>query len=478
MLELEPREVFDWFYTINQIPRESGNEEAISNFLVDFAKERNLEVTRDEVFDEVFNVIIKKPASPGYESAEPVIIQGHMDMVCVKTDNSNHDFTTDAIEMVVEGNTLRAKETTLGADDGIVVAMQLALLDGDYAHPSLEILITTNEETTMAGAAAVQAGQLQGTRLLNIDGEEEGVFQTSCAGGTVISSHFSLEKEAYQVKGYRLMVHGLKGGHSGMEINQGRGNANLLLFRVLRELAKKEDLQLAQVSGGSRDNVIPSQAVADVVGGDFTSLQQGLKEIEALLKKEYATSDPDLALTLEEIAVEAVYPKELTNRLLNFFALLPNGVQALSQDVEGLVQTSLNNAVLLETDQEVVLQTSLRSSMGSQLEELAEKLAILAQQFGARSERNHDYPSWDFEPNSPLREQCLHVYEEVVGRKASYDAVHAGLECGFLKGALPDCDMISYGPNIYDVHSTKERMDIDSVARTWAFTKALLAEMK
>ena len=228
-LQIEPQVVFDWFYQINQIPRESGQEKAISDFLVQFAKERNLEVEQDDCW----NVIIRKPASPGYEEAEPVIIQGHMDMVCVKTEDSLHDFSKDPIEMLVEGNILRAKGTTLGGDDGIAVAMQLALLDGDYQHPALEMLITTNEETTMAGAAAIQAGQLQGTRLLNIDGEEEGVFFTSCAGGASISSRFALEKEAVSGTGLHIAIDGLKGGHSGMEIHKGRANANILLFRIL-----------------------------------------------------------------------------------------------------------------------------------------------------------------------------------------------------------------------------------------------------
>ena len=473
-LQIEPQVVFDWFYQINQIPRESGHEKAISDFLVQFAKERNLEVEQDDYW----NVIIRKPASPGYEEAEPVIIQGHMDMVCVKTEDSLHDFSKDPIEMLVEGNILRAKGTTLGGDDGIAVAMQLALLDGDYQHPALEMLITTNEETTMAGAAAIQAGQLQGTRLLNIDGEEEGVFFTSCAGGASISSCFALEKEAVSGTGLHIAIDGLKGGHSGMEIHKGRANANILLFRILSAIQEKTALRIASLSGGSRDNVIPNQAQTAIWVKNEASARYAIEEMVQILQREFQTSDPDLSVSVESIQVDLAYTQDLTKRLLQFFSLLPNGVQALSPDIEGLVQTSLNNAVLFEKEGHLVLQTSLRSSKSSQLEELADRLKQLAEAAGGSYLRQNDYPSWDFEADSPLRDQCLAVYKEVYGRQARYDAVHAGLECGFLKKALPECDMISYGPNIYDVHSTKEHLEIDSVARVWVFTKALLASMR
>lgn len=473
-LSIEPKVVFDWFYTINQIPRESGNEKAVSDFLVDFAKERNLEVTQDELW----NVIIRKPASPGYEDAETVILQGHMDMVCVKTDESQHDFTKDAIDMVVDGNILRANGTTLGADDGIAVAMQLALLDGDYPHPALEILITTNEETTMAGAGAIKPGQLTGTRLINIDAEDEGIFFTSCAGGATISSEFAIEKESVTGTGLRIAVDGLKGGHSGMEIHQERGNANILLFRILAAIQEKTALRIASLSGGSRDNVIPSQAQADVWVADLALAEQAIEEITNNFRVELQTSDAGWLVSHDTCLLEQAFTQDLTERLINFFTLLPNGVQVMSQDLPGLVQTSLNNAVLAERDGKVVLQTSLRSSVASQLDEMARKLKVMAELCGASHSRNHDYPSWNFEPESPLREQCLAIYKEVYGKEAQVAAIHAGLECGFLKKALPNCDMISFGPNIYDVHSTKEHLEIDSVERVWEYTKALLASMK
>ncbi|MGT2911429.1 aminoacyl-histidine dipeptidase [Streptococcus cameli] len=473
MFPIEAKDVFDWFERLNQIPRESGNERSVSDFLVAFAKERQLEVEQDQEW----NVIIRKPATSGYEAAEPVIVQGHMDMVCVKTEQSTHDFTKDPIELVLEGNILRANQTSLGADDGIAVAMQLALLDGDYQHPALEILITTNEETTMAGAAAIQAGQLKGTRLLNIDGEEEGLFLTSCAGGTVITSRFGFSKESVQQSGLEITVEGLKGGHSGMEIDQGRGNANLLLFRFLRAAAKVTSVRLATVSGGSRDNVIPSKARASFAVTDAATAKAALMEELVAVKKELAIADPDLSLSLKEVEIDRAYSEAETIQLLSFFAVLPNAVQEMSQAIPGLVQTSLNQAVLYQEEEQIVLHTSLRSSVATQLESLVEKLTILGQTFGAHISRNHDYPSWDFEPNSPLRDQCLAVYKEVYGTEATYSAIHAGLECGFLKKALPNCDMISFGPNIYDVHSTNEHLEIDSVARVWEFTKALLASL-
>lgn len=473
-LAIEPQVVFNWFYQINQIPRESGHEEAISNFLVDFAKERKLEVTQDELW----NVIIRKPASSGYEDAEPVIIQGHMDMVCVKTENSQHDFTKDPIEMVVDGNILRANQTTLGGDDGIAVAMQLALLDGDYQHPALEILITTNEETTMEGAGAIQPDQLKGSRLLNIDGEEEGIFFTSCVGGATIFSEFEASKEEVTSAGLHISIDGLKGGHSGMEIHQGRVNANILLFRLLAAIQAVSPVQIASLSGGSRDNVIPSQATATILIEDESLARQALEKMTKALKIEYQTVEPGLVVSTSTVELNQAYTRNLSDRLINFFTLLPNGVQVMSQDVKGLVQTSLNNAVLYEKDGKVILQTSLRSSVSSQLEQMAEKMRVMVTLCGGSYSRNHDYPSWNFDPQSALRDQCLAVYKEVYGSEAIYDAVHAGLECGFLKQALPDCDMISYGPNIYGVHSTKEHLEIDSVARVWEFTKVLLASMK
>ncbi|MGT2812157.1 aminoacyl-histidine dipeptidase [Streptococcus minor] len=473
-LQIEPRVVFDWFYQINQIPRESGNEKAVSDFLVHFAKERQLDVEQDELW----NVIIRKPASSGYEEAETVIIQGHMDMVCVKTEDSQHDFSQDPIEMQVDGNILRANGTTLGADNGIAVAMQLALLDGDYPHPALEILITTNEETTMAGAGAIQSRQLKGTQLLNIDGEEEGVFFSSCAGGTTISSSFALEKEVALGTGLCIRIDGLKGGHSGMEIHQGRANANILLFRILSAIQKKTDLRIASLTGGTRDNVIPSQALAGIWVEDEELARHAVEEIIQVLKKEFHTAEPSLSVSISPISLDVVYTKDLTERLITFFTLLPNGVQVMSQDISGLVQTSLNNAILFEKGDHLVLQTSLRSSMDSQLEELANQLKVLAELCGGTSSRKHDYPGWNFEPISPLRDRCLAVYKDVYDKPATYTAVHAGLECGFLKQSLPDCDMISYGPNIYDVHSTKEYLEIDSVARVWEFTKSLLASMR
>lgn len=474
MLAIEPQAVFHWFYQLNQIPRESGHEQAVSDFLVNFAKERGLAVIQDELW----NVIIKKPASPGYEQASPVIIQGHMDMVCVKEATSTHDFRKDPIHMQVQDGFLTAQETSLGADDGIAVAIQLALLDGDYAHPPLECLITTQEETTMGGAAAVQGHQLTGKRLINIDAEEEGIFLTSCAGGATLRTAFPTEKTDVAQQGLRLVIQGLKGGHSGQEIIRQRANANICLFRILQAISQVTGLQLAQLSGGTKENAIPDRACADILVSDSQKAKAVIETTLNQLKAEYATEDPDLALEITEVSLTQVYSDQATQRLLDYFMLTPDGVQAMSPDIPGLVQTSLNQAVLTEEANQLILITSLRSAVQSQLSHLTQKLQTLAQKLGVTTVVENSYPAWQFQAESPLREHCLRVYEATFDRPASYSAIHAGLECGMLKKALPDCDMISYGPNLYDVHSTKERLDIASTARIWQFTCHLLAELK
>lgn len=475
-LSIEPQNVFHWFYQLNQIPRESGHEEKVSQFLMDFANDRGLEVHQDQLL----NIIIKKPAAAGYENAEPVIIQGHMDMVCVKTKETVHDFEKDPIQMFVEDGFLKAKETTLGADNGIAVAMILAILDGNYKHPKLECLITTNEETNMSGAGAVNPNLLSGTRLLNIDSEEEGIFLTSCAGGETDTFTFQLEKE--NIKGYQvdLEVSGLRGGHSGQEIIKERANANIVLFRILNAIAAETNLYIVHLEGGSKDNVIPNNASATIIVSDLNKAQTSFDLMLKDLKVEFESVDPDLSVFFSAAEQEEelqAYTKALTEKLIAFFMVLPDGVQTMSPDVKGLVQTSLNNAIMLETEDSFQLITSLRSSVESNLTNLSAKLAYIAQFVGCGFEQSDFYSGWHFEPNSPLRDLCLKVHQETFNEEATYDAIHAGLECGMLKKILPKCDMISYGPNLYDVHTADEKLDIASAERIWQFTLNLLESM-
>lgn len=473
LANIEPKEVFSWFSKINQIPRCSGNEKGVSDFLVDFAKERNLEYIQDEVN----NVIIKKPASPGYENSDPVIIQGHMDMVCVKTDDSDHDFEKDPIEMYVDGDLVKAKKTTLGGDDGIAVAFALAILDGDYKHPALEVLITVEEETTMKGAGAVKEGMLKGKKLLNIDSEEEGIFLVSSAGGNTVNISFDKEYEDFEGRSYKITVGGLKGGHSGMEINKQRANANLVLMRLVDRGREKGDLRLCRLSGGTKHNAIPSTAQAGIIIKDQESLD-AIKDLFNEIKHEYSVEDPDLSLTIEEVGCKKAFSKDLTDRLIDYFLMVPDGVITMSKSIEGLVQTSLNNAVIEDHEDKIMMITSVRSSVESELDKTARTLELIAKRTGATFEEVERYPAWEYEEDSDLKDIALDLYEEMFKEKAIYTAVHAGLECGLLKKVLPDTEMLSFGPNMWDVHSPKERISIESTQRVFDFTVKLLEKLK
>lgn len=470
---IEPKEVFRWFYEINQHPRSSGNEQEVSDFLVQFAKDRNLEVYQDEIL----NVIIKKPGTPGYEKSEPVIIQGHMDMVCVKTDDSNHNFDTDPIEMIVEGDVIRANNTTLGGDDAIAVAYGLAILDADdIPHPPLELLVTTNEETGMDGAMALKADHLTGTRLLNLDTEVEGDFLVSCSGGSNIDLSFDITKEANSSKAYKLVISGLKGGHSGAEIDRQRANAIKLAARLMYLV--KADVRLASFVGGIKHNAVPGNAEVVFATDKFDSLKDGLDALIADLKEEYRVEEPDLAIVITEAAADQVYTKDLSDSVIDMLMALPDGVQYMSKDIEGLVQTSLNNAVILENDGKLVLTTSVRSASSSSLREILNRITIIANRMGAVAREYSEYPAWQYEAVSPLRDISEKIYIEMYGKEPNITSIHAGLECGLLKGILPDADMISFGPSIFDAHTPKEHMYISSVERVWEYTKKLLAALK
>ncbi len=472
---IEPKEVFHWFYELNQIPRCSGDEKRVSDFLVNFAKERNLEVYQDEIY----NVIIKKPASEGYENSDTVIIQGHMDMVCIKGEGSNHDFTKDPIEMIVEGDIMRANNTTLGGDDGIAVAYGLAILDSDdLKHPPIEVLITTNEETGMDGVHALSNAHLSGKTLLNIDSEEEGIFLVSCAGGANKITTFKLEREKKSGNGLEIKISGLKGGHSGMEIIKQRANAIKLLGRILEECNMKNSIRLSKIHGGTKHNAIPSDAMATILSEDMDSVKKIVGNLTKDFKEEYRVEDSGLNIDVKEVKVEDVYIKELSDDLIDYIMMVPDGVQYMSKDIEGLVQTSLNNAIIQEKDDNIEIITSVRSASSSSLREILNVLSVIARRTNAKTEEKSAYPAWQFDKNSKIREKAVKVYEELFDKKAEISAIHAGLECGLLKEILPDTDMISFGPNLYDVHTEKEHLSISSVHKVWKFLIKLLEELK
>ena len=473
----EPKEVFKWFYEISQVPRGSGNERAISDFLVKFAKDRKLEVHQDKAM----NVIIKKPGTAGYEKAPTVIIQGHMDMVCEKEASSNHDFLKDPIKFVVKGEMLYADKTTLGGDDGIAVAYALTVLDSkDIPHPPLEVLITTEEETGMGGAMALTDEHLQGTRLLNIDSEEEGVFLVSCAGGANVHVFFDIKKEAAKGKFLKITVGGLLGGHSGIEINKQRANSIKLLGRILYNIKQNETINIVEISGGSKHNAIAKDAYAVIAAENTEAVLKIVEKMTADFKNEYRAVDKLLTVTANETQNSSgqMFTKELTLNLIDFMASIPNGVQYMSMEIHGLVQTSLNNGVLEELDGKIKFTTSVRSSVKRALDEIVDILRIQAERCGAEFKKASEYPAWEYSPDSPVRDAAVNVYKKLNNKEPLITAIHAGLECGLLKKTLPKVDAISFGPNLYDVHTPNEHMEIASVERVWKFLLAYLAELK
>ena len=476
--DLEPKQVFHYFEELTKIPRCSGDEKRVSDFLVAFAKGNGLEVVQDDAL----NVVIKKPGTVGYESAPAVIVQGHMDMVCEKTNVSSHDFSAEPLTLKVEGDFVRADGTTLGADNGIAVAYGLALLDSDdIPHPPIELLVTTSEETGMDGALALSPDHLTGKTLLNIDSEEEGIFFVSCAGGLNLSVEFDAVWEPATDGVLVVEVSGLKGGHSGVEIDKQRANAIKLLGRVLDASREAGQFNLAAIAGGSKSNAIAREARATITAGAdvLGAIGSIVERLAAEVKLEFAVADADVRVTTSP-AEKPARQLDLvsTEKIVDFLAIAPHGVQSMSKELEGLVESSLNLGVLEQSGDQIVLTISVRSSVSSIREDITRRLEVLARMVGAKSARTAEYPAWRYEPDSKIRELCLKAYKTVTGREARVGALHAGLECGLLKETLPETDMISFGPNLYDVHTPDEHLSISSVANTWAFLTSVLAKSK
>lgn len=475
MENVKKKEIFKWFYEINQIPRESGNEKMISEFLLDFAKKRNLKVRQDEAN----NIIIEKPATKGYENSKTVVIQGHMDMVCVKNDDIEHDFEKDPINMYVDGDFLKAKGTTLGGDDGIAVAYALAILDSnEYKHPKLIVLITTSEETTMAGASAIKLGEIQADYLLNIDSEEEGIFLVSSAGGAETITHFEVEKEERKTKGLSIKISGLEGGHSGMEIVKDKANGNVLAARILNSLRNEMDIRISNINGGTKHNAIANGNTFDLYVADAPRAKDLIKDLEKTFLHEYKKTDPNLKIEITEKDLDYVLTEKVSNEFINFAISIPNGVFSYSKDIDGLVETSLNNAIIVQNEKYIEYVVSVRSASESKLKFVLEKLKTIAKMSNATFKIENSYPGWEYEPDSKLREIVKNTWDEMYENKATFEAVHAGLECGILKKVMPKTEMISYGPNMFDVHSPKERISISSAEKVFDFTIKLLEELK
>ena len=472
---LEPRGVFRFFEELCAIPHGSSNTKAVSDWLMDFARERGLEAYQDGLN----NVIIIKEATSGYESAEPVILQGHMDMVCEKAPGCVKDMEKEGLDLAVDGDAVYAEGTTLGGDDGIAVAMALAILDADdIPHPRLEAVFTVDEEIGMLGATALDVSMLRGRRMLNLDSEEEGVFTVGCAGGNLTQCTLPLTRAPYAGKALTVTVGGLRGGHSGAEIDKGLGNANMLMGRLLYAASRKAELRLVEVNGGLKDNAIPRETVATLVTTDPEAVLAVCRELDAQLKNEYRTTDPDVFVTAAESTASLPMDDDTTRRVLCFLTCAPNGIQAMSADMPGLVQTSLNLGILKTEKDAVIASFCVRSSIDGQKQMLVERLTCMTEALGGTVEVFGDYSGWEYRPDSPLRELLVEVFTQQYGHAPRIEAIHAGVECGIFSGKLPGLDCVSMGPDLTEIHTCREKLYISSVQRLWTMVLETLKRMK
>ena len=472
---LEPKSVFRFFEDMCAIPHGSRNTKAISDYCVAFAKERGLEHYQDS--DN--NIIIIKEATPGYEAAEPVILQGHLDMVCEKEHDCTKDMDKEGLDLMVEGDFVTAKGTTLGGDDGIAVAMALAILDAkDIPHPRLEAIFTVDEEIGLLGAASIDVSPLKGRKMINMDSEAEGIFTVSCAGGNTTACILPLVRAPFTGAALQVEICGLTGGHSGAEIHKGRANSNMLMGRLLQAMASATDLRLVEVNGGLKDNAIPVKTTARVLVSDAQAAQAAAQEMAACLTSEYRNTDPSLSVTVQPGQEGPAMDAACTDKVLCMLTCLPNGVQVMSADIHGLVQTSLNLGILSTQDDQLRASFCVRSSVDSQKEMLKQRLVCLMKQLGGKVEFYGDYSGWEYRADSPLRELMVEVFQEQYGKAPKVEAIHAGLECGMFAGKIADLDCVSIGPDLFEIHTPRERMSISSVQRLWAFVLEVLKRSK
>ncbi len=474
--------ILDLFEEISAIPRCSKHEEKICAFLLQWAEKNGLQSKKDKVG----NVLIKVPASTGYEGSGAVVIQGHMDMVCEKTADSPHDFTKDPIRFVYDGEWLKADRTTLGSDNGIALAMAMVLaLDKEAVHPPLELLFTVDEETGLTGANALQADFIEGKILLNIDSEDEGVFTVGCAGGR--DTHISLALQYEDAPpGFimaRLKTGGMSGGHSGININDERANAIKILARTLMRIKAEFDLRLADISGGTAHNAIPRDAWADIFipRDNFKAIEKTVADMEEVFRHEFKKIDPDLKISLElqpETMGKRPLNSEDSARIVDLIIALPHGVAAMSTEMKELVETSNNLASAKIANSKIDIVTSQRSSVMSRLDALTWRIEAIARLAGAQAVSGSGYPSWQPNLQSPLLARCKDVYRKLFGREPHVEVIHAGLECGIIGDKKAGMDMISFGPTLKNPHAPEEKIHIESIGKIWDFLVELLKSLK
>ena len=474
--DLEPKLVWQHFHAISQIPRCSGNERAVGEYIIQLADRRGLLYQRDSVG----NIVVTCPGTHGMEARPTVILQGHTDMVCEKNNDTKHDFSRDPVVLLKDGEWITADGTTLGADNGIGFCFSLALMDDQtIPHPPMELLFTVDEETALTGVSGLSSGFLKGTRLINLDSEEEGVFYIGCAGGcdTILRKEFDSQPTPAGHKGFRIKLGGLRGGHSGVDIHQDLGNAIKLLSRLLYRLKDRTNFYLSTINGGNKHNAIPreAQAVITLEEGDAPLLSLFITEMEEVFRSEYQYTDKDIFLDLEESDDgESVFDPSLQKALIHFLYSVPHGVMAMSHAVPGVVETSTNMAAVKTADSSIELITSQRSSVASSCRDISDRIRALGELAGFEVEQHDSYPAWQPNPDSPLLGLAKTTYEEITGRAAEIKVVHAGLECGVLSDKFSGLDMISFGPTIQGAHSPDEKVHIKSVKNTWHYLLELL----
>lgn len=475
---LEPKAIWENFYKLTQVPRPSNHEEKAREAVMNWAKENGIHAE----IDEAFNILLSKPATPGMENRKGVILQGHLDMVPQKNEDKQHDFTKDPIEAYIDGEWVTADGTTLGADNGIGVAAGMGiLLSKDIPHGPIEVLITATEETGMDGANGIRANWVKGDILLNLDSETEGELYVGCAGGIDGEIEFTYTPEAVPAKSraFQIDLKGLKGGHSGMDINLGRGNANKLLFRFLKAVSKELGLRIASVSGGNMRNAIPREAFCTVTvpSTNASKFQAKVKEYERIFKAELSAKEPNLVLFAEETMIpKNVMPEDVQYNVINAIKACPNGAMRMIDSMPDTVETSNNLAIVKGGDGKVEIYMLMRSSVETAKTALAQVVDAVFELAGA-SKINFvgEYPGWKPNPDSAIRKEMEEVYMKMYGKKPAIMAIHAGLECGILGSTYPKWDMISFGPTISSPHSPDEKVNIESVGKFWEFLKATLA---
>ncbi len=475
----KPEKLFHFFEEISAIPRGSGNEKGISDYLVKFAKDRNLWVHQDEAY----NVIIKKEGSEGAKDKEPVMLQGHIDMVCDKLAGVEHDFEKDGIDLVVKDGVLSANGTTLGADNGVAVALMMMVLDDDdIKHPPVECVFTTEEEVGLNGAQALDKSLIAARTMINMDSEDEGVATISCAGGLRIQFTRPVKREAAEGSLLSIKIEGLLGGHSGMDISKERQNANLLMARMADHLMRNTDGRLVTFAGGTKDNAITRECEASFIYANKEEAEKAEKlscALAEVMADEITPDEPDFAceISLEEGRIASAIPAEDAKAFIGAIRLAPNGVFSRNMKMDGFVVTSSNMGVVKADEDSLMIVVSPRSSVASLQENTKDRFRTLADTFGFTAEYSGEYPGWSFVEKSRIREVFIESYRELFGKELKVEAIHAGLECGLFSEALPGLDAIAVGPTLYDVHTPDEHVPLDSFERFYELLKDVLARL-